>query len=79
MNKPTILVFNQVQHKPACTVTDDGWRLEILDVESRGIVISESENKSADQLCSYCEDQPMFSPMQIVGFPMRWLIFLNLI
>ena len=29
-----------VQHKPACTATEDGLRLEILDVGSRGIVLS---------------------------------------
>ena len=35
-----------------------------------------SKNKGADQLRSYCEaDQRLcFSPMQIVGFPMRRLI-----
>ena len=38
MRKPTIWVSDQVRHKPACTVTEDGWRLEILDLESRGIV-----------------------------------------
>ena len=31
---------DQVRHKPACTVTEDGERLEILDLESRGIVLS---------------------------------------
>ena len=30
----------QVQHKPGCTVTEDGKRLEILDLESQGIVLS---------------------------------------
>ena len=29
--------------------------LEILDLESRGIVLSMCENKGADQLRSYCE------------------------
>ena len=32
---------DQVRHKPACTVTEDGLNLEILDLESRGIVLSE--------------------------------------
>ena len=31
---------DQVQHNQACTVTEDGQRLEILDLESRGIVLS---------------------------------------
>ena len=30
--------FKQVRHNLACTVTEDGWRLEILDLASRGIV-----------------------------------------
>ena len=29
---------DQIRHKPGCTVTEDGWRLEILNLESRGIV-----------------------------------------
>ena len=29
-----------VQHKPGCTVTEDGKRLETLDLESNGIVLS---------------------------------------
>ena len=28
------------EHKPACAVTEDGWRPENLDLESRGIVLS---------------------------------------
>ena len=51
MRKPTIWGSEQVRHKPDCTVTEDGWRFEILDLESRGIVLC-SENKSADQLRS---------------------------
>ena len=38
-----------------------------------------SENKGADQLRGYCEadSASLFSPMQIVGFPTRRLIFLS--
>ena len=74
-----IWVSDQVRHKPACTVTEGGYRLEILDFERRGFVLSDpcSENKGADQLRSYCEAdlRLLFSPMQIVGFPMRRFIF----
>ena len=28
-----------VVHKPGSTATEDGWRLEISDLESRGIVL----------------------------------------
>ena len=31
---------DQVQHKLGCTVTEDGKRLEILDLESKGIALS---------------------------------------
>ena len=38
-----------------------------------------SVNKGADQLCSYCEADLClcFSPMQFVGFPMWWLIYMS--
>ena len=38
--KTNILVSDLVQHKPGCTATEDGSRLEISDVGSRGIVLS---------------------------------------
>ena len=38
--KTNILVFDLAQHKPGCTATEDGKRLENLDLESRGIVLS---------------------------------------
>ena len=41
-------VSNQVQHKPGCTVTGDGQRLEISDLGRRGIVLC--CEKGADQL-----------------------------
>ena len=38
--KTKVLVYDLVRHKPGCIATEDGWRLEILDLESRGIVLS---------------------------------------
>ena len=38
--KPVFRVSDQVQHKPGCTITEDGKRLEISDLASRGIVLS---------------------------------------
>ena len=38
--KTSILVSDRVRHKPGCTATEDGLRLEISDLESRGIVLS---------------------------------------
>ena len=54
MRKQTV-VSNQVQHKPSLMSTENGKRLEILDLERRGIVLFVSENKGADQLRSYCD------------------------
>ena len=34
------VVSEQVRHKQSCTSTEDGWGLEILDLGSRGIVVS---------------------------------------
>ena len=56
--KPVFGVSDQVRHMPGCTVTEDGWKLEISDLESRGIVQLYylcNENKGADQLRGYCE------------------------
>ena len=33
--KPVCWVSDQVPHKPCCTATEDGFRLEISDLESR--------------------------------------------
>ena len=38
--KTNNLGSDQARHKPGCTVTEDGYRLEILDLESRGTVLS---------------------------------------
>ena len=38
--KTNVLVSDPVQHNPGCTVTEDGWRLEISVLESRRIVLS---------------------------------------
>ena len=40
LRKPVFGVADQVRHKPVCTATEDGERLEISDLESRGIVES---------------------------------------
>ena len=37
--KTSVLVSELVRHKPGCTATEDGYRLEISDLESRGVVI----------------------------------------
>ena len=40
VRKPVFGISDQVQHKPDCTATDDGERLEISDLDRRGIVLS---------------------------------------
>ena len=40
VRKSVFGVSNQVQHKPGCTATEDGYRLEILDLGGRGMVLS---------------------------------------
>ena len=47
MRKPVFGVSDQVRYKPGCTTTEDGRRLEISELGSRGIVLS---NKGADHL-----------------------------
>ena len=34
------VVFELFQHQPSCRNTEDGWRLENLGLETRGIVLS---------------------------------------
>ena len=38
--KPVSGVSDQVRHKPGCTATEDGLRLEISDLKNRGIALS---------------------------------------
>ena len=38
--KTNNLGSDQVRHKPGSAITEDDYRLEILDLESRGIVLS---------------------------------------
>ena len=38
--KTNSVVSEQVRHKPICTSTEDGYKLGILDLENRGIILS---------------------------------------
>ena len=40
MRKPVFGVSHQILHRPGCTTTEDGLRLEILDLRSIGIILS---------------------------------------
>ena len=51
MRKPVFGVSDHVRHKPGCTTTQDGKKLEISYLGSRGIIYYLcSVNKGADQL-----------------------------
>ena len=43
--KPVFRVSEQIRHKPGCTATEDGQRLEIPDLGRRGIVLSVKQKK----------------------------------
>ena len=53
--KTNNVVSEQGRHKPTCTSTEAGQKLEILDLSRREIALSSSENKFIDQLRSYWE------------------------
>ena len=38
--KTNVLVSDLFRHKPRCKATEDSLRLEVSDLESRGIVLS---------------------------------------
>ena len=40
VRKPVFGVSDQIRHKPGCTATEDGKRLETSDLGRRGIVLS---------------------------------------
>ena len=50
LRRTVFRVSDQVLHKTTRTATEDGYKLEILDLLHNQY----SENKGADQLCSYC-------------------------
>ena len=40
-------VSDQVQHKPGCAASEDRWRLDISDLESRGIALTTKQKTNA--------------------------------
>ena len=55
VRKPTFGVSEQVPHKPGCTATEDGKRLEFSVKVVMGLTLyyPYSENKGAEHLCGY--------------------------
>ena len=69
VKKPVIRVSDQVAHKPGCTATEDGQRLEIPEV----LHFPCAENKGADQLRGYREADLhlCFRICKMPGFSLR--------
>ena len=70
VRKPVFGVSDQVRHKPGCTATEDGWRLEISDLESRGIVLSKwrKQRRWSASRSPRSWSASLFSHMQNCGF-----------
>ena len=69
--KPVVGISDQVRHKPGCTTTEDGERLEISDLVE-GLHYHCNENNVADQLRGRSE--PLLAHMTKAGFLMTRLI-----
>ena len=72
MRKPVFGVCDQVRHKLACAAKEARQRLEISDIETRGIILTRQRTTKADaqtdlRLCC--------SHMAKAGFLMTWLIY----
>ena len=64
VRKPVFWVSDQVRHKPGCTTTEDSKRLEISDLDRRGIVLpmQRKRYREADlRLCFRICKKPVFS------------------
>ena len=57
MRKPVFGVFDLVRHKAGCTATEDGQRLEIPDLDRRGIALLLAKTKA---LISTADLRPHF-------------------
>ena len=70
-------VSNQIRHKPGCTATEDGLRLEISELESRGIVLSKwrKQRRWSASLLPWSWSASLFSHMQKLGFLSSRLIY----
>ena len=47
LRKPVFVVFDQVRHKQACSASETSLSLEILDIASRGILLSKQQTAKA--------------------------------
>ena len=67
-------VFDKVQHKSACTITEASSRgMKFWLYIKEELYYPSSENKGADRLRSYCRSAPLFLHSQKSGFLMTRL------
>ena len=71
MRKPVRGFCDQVRLKPACSATETSWRLEILDIETRGIILSKQRIRKAD---AQADLRLCCSHMAKTGFLKTWFI-----
>ena len=62
-------ISDQVRLKLACSATETSWRLEILDIETTGIILSKQRIADAQADLRLC-----CSHTAKTGFLMTWLI-----
>ena len=72
MRKSVFGVSDQAQHKPGCTATEDGLRLEISDLRRIFCTIYVLKTKALISCAVTCVR--LFSHMQKSGFLTTWLI-----
>ena len=71
MGKPTMWFSNRSDTNQPVQAQKRDRSLKFFIYKVEELYYPGSENKGADQLRSYCKaDLHLFSPMQIVGFPM---------
>ena len=69
MRKPVFVVSDQVRHKTGCPATENGKRLEILDLGSRGILLSMYQNQRCCSVVRYNRrSAPLFLQVQMADF-----------
>ena len=75
--KPVFGVFDRVRLKPACTATEVSWRFKILDIETRGIILSGQRTSKVLIRLRGCAgwSAPLLFAYGKTDFLMTWLIW----
>ena len=77
--KPVFGVCHQGRFKPGSTAAETSWRLEILNIETRDIILSKQGITKAPIRLPGCAgwSAPLLFAYGITGFLMRWTITLS--